>query len=520
MSLKRYSLLILALAGLVSGDAFAQDSLRGQETRFSRQLNENDQKVLRDFVESKEGIDVKQKASNLDISGDVRFEWQSLHEKGNIIYIQDNEFKEKYGALRGGDCVDYNRLPLSNNDFDVEFNLKIKYTFGDAWAMAQLQCDNSAGIGGFNFCDIPVNFFPDVSSYDSDSSEAKGQDVGSYKIRRNNSLSGKGSGSSGGINLKRAYAGYKLFADGVHRLDVELGRRKLSDIFTSDIQFSSRFDGLLLKYTTEIKNFAGFYCYAGTFVIDERVNQFGYATEIGLLDILDSGFDIRYSFIDWTKRGRNRCFAKNPIGLDFMNSEISFAYRFEPEIYSVSIPAKIYGGFLLNHAAKKTKLTHHMKKNMGLYLGLYVGEVEKKGDWSFDVEYILVQAQAVSDFDVSSIGRGNILDDHLTEYLYDNSSNIKGNEYADASVSSSGWLSDISPDNFKGSSSSSGSQRESIFLPRRGNANFKGWSWEFLYAITDNLSVDVEYEFSHAEDDRVGGKHKYSHLKVESIYAF
>jgi hypothetical protein len=36
--------------------------------------------------------------------------------------------------------------------------------------------------------------------------------------------------------------GYTLYADGQHRWNLEIGRRKLNDIFESEIQFSNRFD--------------------------------------------------------------------------------------------------------------------------------------------------------------------------------------------------------------------------------------------------------------------------------------
>ena len=516
MSITKHFLSILAVAGVISNSLFAQDTIRGQETRFERQLKERDDKPLRDFVESKEGVDVIQKANNLDISGDVRFEYRNIHEKGRVIFVKDNKFGQKYKSLRGGNAVDFFDLPISNNDLDVEFNLKIKYVFENAWAMAQIQYDNSAGIRGFDGCLIPVKFLPDVSGT---SSSAHGQDVA---LQRNVKLSAKGSGSADSINLKRAYMGYTIFTKDEHRLDIELGRRKFDDIFTSDIQFSSRFDGIILKFMSKIKDFSDFYWYGGPFMIDERVNHLGVATEIGVVNVLESGLDLRYSFVDWRKNGKNRCFARNPLGSEFMNSEISFSYNFEPEFHCVTIPAEFYAGVVMNHAAKKTIFTRNKRKNLGWYVGLYLGEVDKKGDWSFEAEYLCVQAQAISDFDVGAIGRGNILNERLTDMLYDPNGEIIGNAFLDESISSSSSsdnLSSLSESELR-SKSSSNKTAQSVFLPRRGNANFRGWSFEFLYAITDNLTVDIVYEFSNPEDARIGGRHKFSVFKIESIYAF
>ena len=249
------------------------------------------------------------------------------------------------------------------------------------------------------------------------------------------------------------------------------------------------------------------------------MNHIGYATEIGIVNVLESGLDLKYSFVDWRKKGENRCFERNPLGCEFMNSEFSFSYNFEPEIYCVTIPAELYAGVVLNHAAKKNAFTHYKRKNLGWYAGIYIGQVDKKGDWSFEVEYLYVPAQAVSDFDVGSIGRGNILNEHLTDILFYPDVKATGNEKLSGDPSSPA-LSSITESKLGGSVSSYGYPGSTSFLPRRGNANFKGWSLEFLYAITDNLSVDLVYEFSKAEDIKIGGRHDYSVVKLESIYAF
>ena len=52
------------------------------------------------------------------------------------------------------------------------------------------------------------------------------------------------------IRACKAYMGYNICASGCTRIDVELGRRPLWTVFDSRIQFGSRFDGLLLRYST------------------------------------------------------------------------------------------------------------------------------------------------------------------------------------------------------------------------------------------------------------------------------
>lgn len=553
MKAVRYLLPVILLAtGLAPFSAFAQEArnpVAGQDSDFERRQDETDRMTTREFIQSKENIDIKQKASNVELSGDVRFEWRHINETGKRFFVFEDEevvvsspsspldvevieipsipssssgsmpVSQEYTLLRGGHAVDNRLLPLSRNDWDVEFNLKLKYTYGRAWAAAHLQFDNSAGIRGFNDCFSEITalgversgsfsypyfdvfdspYYPYSSSDYSISptsrlgSSCHGDFIGVALVRDTRFVS-KGSGESGAINLKRAYMGYNLYADGAHRLDVEIGRRKLNDLFDSEIQFGARFDGVVFKYASAIDEFADWYANIATFVIDERVNHLGYAFEIGVLDIFNTGLDLKYSFIDWTKRGKNRCFVRHPIGTEFRNSQFTFSYHLLPEFYCKKVPTEFYGAFVINHAARPNVLTHYKKENKGFYLGVIFGEVDQEGDWSFDITYEYVQAQMASDWDVDGIGRGNILNENLTDIVI-----------AEREIFVNG-IPTI----------------EEIFIyPRRGNGNFQGLSLEFFYAITDNLSLNVIYEFTNPTDSKIGGKHFYSNAEIEFIYAF
>lgn len=529
-------------------------ALNAQHSDFQKERGERDEMVVRDFVESKELIDLEEKDTNLDISGDVRFELHRYDEWGDEIVFKGKSkdkgvFYEKFKRLRGGHVLDTEGFPVSNYDWDVEFNLKFKYTYKNAWAAAHLQFDNSAGAKGHNKCfgvyDVNVIDPDDFSEYckcrdcccSSDDEEIE------IILIRDNRSTCKGSGESNSINLKRAYMGYTIWADGVHRWDIELGRRKLNDVFISEIQFGTRFDGILLKYATAIEDFADFYGNGAFFIIDERVNHYGFVGEIGLLNIYDTGFDIRYSLIDWRKRGKNRCFVHDAIGTEFLNSQISFSYNVEYEFCNKQFPTEYYGGFLINHAARSNMFTRHRgKKNLGWYCGVYIGEVEKKGDWAIDIEYMYVQAQAASDCDVDGIGRGNINDNHFTDIILlpDDAkgcgieelpeSKIYGSS-GDLDVFSEFFSEFLNDDESSGSSSSfeflpvsesfsSSDERIKCFIPRQGNANFTGGRIEMLYAITDNFSLDAQVEFSVAADRHIGGRHYYSNYELEAIYAF
>ncbi len=530
MKLTKYLLPVLVLvAELISIQAFAQiedrlendrpgrERSREQETSFEFRKDEQNTRTSREFIESKEPIDVKEKASNLQISGDVRFEWNHYNEWGKRIFAKDErDLVQKYKWLRGGHrVIDNNLLPISANDWDVDCNLKFGYTYGRAWANLHLQFDNPAGVRGYKDCrqniqvltlndhgsftstpDFNLGSLSNSSYYDYDYFSPESGSDESVTVVRDLRESCKGSGQGDAINLKRAYMGYTIWVDGQRRLDIELGRRKLNDIFDSDIQYSSRFDGVILKYSDAINEVMDWYWYGSVFVIDERIDHYGFITEVGLLDILGSGLDLRYSYIDWTKRGRNRCFRRHSIGSEFRNSQFAFDYRINPEILRKQIPFDFYGAFIINHAARETVFTRDKrggnvgKKNLGWYLGVVVGELEKAGDLAIDLSYEYVQAQMTSDCDVDGIGRGNTLDERFTDIVIIR----KFNECGDL--------------------------REELLFPRRGNTNFKGWSLVASYALTDNLTLQGIYQFSHAEDSKLGGRHFYRDIEVEAIYAF
>lgn len=493
--MKFFKYLTLLAAGLISINAFGQ-----QETNFERRMDSRDETAVREFVESKENIDVREKASNLEISGDVRFVWQNKHEKGIVLFVDEassasdivkpipnSHIKSQYRNLRGNDYVDRFGVPISNNDFNVKFNLKLKYDFDKTWAMAHVQFNNLAGVSTIQDCRGKFPVF-----------NRSGDEV-VEEIDLNRRFEGKGSGVGAGINLRRAYIGHNLYADGKHRLDLQIGRRQLDDIFMSEIQFDNYFDGILFEYASEIDKFSDWYVSLGGFVVDQRVDHFAWAVEVGFLSIFDSKWDVRYSFIDWRKKSINRCFIYDPEGTKYQISQFTLAYQITPKIFCYEIPMELYGAFLINTAASKNKFTKGKRANLGWYFDLYAGNVIKKGDWSFEFIYAVVQAQAVPDFDVAGMGRGNILNERLNDFVPDS-----------FSLSSSDFTSSgsIPPSDIKG------------YFVRQGNANYQGCLFDFLYAVTDNFSIDMGYEFSIAWDKSIGGSHAFHNVELEFLYAF
>jgi len=446
MVMKVFKYLLPVAAIFSFGLLLGQTGLDQDNTRFDEELNERDWEALHDFINSKRTINVEEKDVNLTISGDVRTEWRHL-----------NEWR-KHKRVRGSGVFDRNSgLPVSRNDYDIEFNLRFDYVCQRAWAVAHVQYDNSAGVddNGKDCCKDPEGYH--------------------------------GSGRCDDICLKKAYMGYNVWCEPCSRFDIELGRRNLYTVFDSNVQFLSRFDGLLLKYNAKIENITDWYLYAAGFLVDERVNHFGWVSELGFYNIYESGIDFKYSFIWWPKHGINRCRTNNPRGFRFLNSQWTLYYNFDPDCF-YGKEAYLYGAFVVNHLAhgdikvgrKLTRdekeegikrKTFHKTANLAWYVGMTIGEVMNEGDWSLDIQYQWVEARAIPDNDVSGIGRGNVFGESFT---------VKG----------------------------------------RGNTNFKGWRVEGLYALTDNLSLDTIIDHTVAIDKHIGGAHRYSKFELEAIYAF
>lgn len=456
----KYFALFAVAAGLVSSiPVFAQGQ---DESRFQEELNERDFDALREYLKSKRTLDIAEKACNLTISGDVRTEWRHLNEKC------------RGKSVRGGNATNRAGLPISRNDFDIECNLRFDYVAERTWAVAHLQYDNSAGVDGNGHpCG---NVLKDKSKKkrkhkcdDGLCEKCKTDDFDCFADPEG----WHGSGQCNELCLKKAYMGYNICVEGDSRFDIELGRRgNLYLVFDSKIQFLSRLDGILLKYDSTWESVADWYVHAAGFLVDERVNQFAWIVELGFLGIYDTGFDFKYSFIDWEKHGKNRCFVHNPEGFKFRNSQFTLAYNLDPEY--LHTPVKFYGAFIWNHDGQPFYV--HCKKvhgkNLAWYTGVLIGEVKKEGDWAVEIIYQVVQARSIPDDDMAGIGRGNVLDDSFTS------------------------------------------------LTRRGNTNFRGWRLEGLYAVTDNVTLDAIIEWTKADDNKIGGSHNFSKFELEAIYAF
>lgn len=409
-------------------------TLGAAEFSTVQEARDRDNSAVTDFVKSKRAVSLQEKGGALMISGEVRSEWDYMHARRG--------HHDKH--LRGSGSHDKSdfRAPFATNEFSVEVDLMFDYKADRTWAAVQLQMDNSAGID---------------------------------RTRKENGHSNRnilwGSGSGDNLFMRKAYVGYNIVEHGTSRVDFELGRRRLYDVFDSKVQFFSIFDGALLKYANSFEGVSDLTVKAAAFVIDDLVNQFGYVGEVGFLNIADTGLDAKYSLIDWdTHNSKNRYGKSNAVGSKYVVSQYTLAYNISPDL--LHFKSRLYGAFLHNQRAKRTHYTHHLKAANAWYVGFNMGEVRRKGDWAFDVNYQWVEAQAIPEDDISGIKR-------------DNPSNT------------------------------------SMFNKRWGGfGNYRGYKVNGFYAITDNWTLNSFWEQVREQKHKIGGKHRSYRLEVAAIYAF
>lgn len=370
-------------------------------------------------------------SGKLTMSGDCISQW---------LYTHTTSHGEK---LRGSGARDHwhGQIPIPTNQFMSQVDLIFDYQLDPTYARIQFEFLNNMGI----------------------LTKSRKRHVNTNK----NVLFG--SGRFKDIELIKAFMGYSLLDKEKHKLTFEIGRRQLFDIFDSKIQFNNQFDGIVLTYWRSNDRWGVFKAQAAGFVIDDSINQFGYAGEVDFLSFCGSKLDLKYSLITWERRGHNRFGKRHPLGSRFVNSQLLAAYGL-PDIFNQD--PSIYMAAIHNHAATPNWHTNHRKAANAFYAGVTVGQVKKKNDWSLDCNYQWVQAQSIPEADVSGITRDN----PLGISMYDQN-----------------WA---------------------------GYANYKGYVATFVYGVSDNLSVSLLYQRVHQASAAIGGKFRSSSLQLSATYTF
>ncbi len=382
-------------------------------------IEDRDIQAIREWIYTKRQVTVKEKGGSLAISGEVRTEMQTAFET--------SDGKSQRGAGT--------RFGFPHDTFDVEVNVMLDYRADKAWASVKLEFDNDAGI--FN-------------------------------------------GTLNRLKLERAYWGVRVVDWNSVIFDVEVGRRRINSFVDSKVEGDSFFDGIFLKYDQGFEHIADFYIHAGTYVVNEKNNQFAYLGEIGMLDISDSGFYTKYLLIDWyTKHFHN--LAKNR-RFRFIVSQLLFGYKFIPAFQKVVV---LYLAGLWNHKAHRLDITARKKANYGGYVGFSIGELKKKGDWAIDASYQVMAAQVVPDFDEAGVGIGNA----ANAGLYTAKVNGTGGPVTTRQTA-------------------------------KGNNNFRGYNITLEYLLTNNLVLFQSWNQSMTLDSDIGPFRRFKQYEIEFNYAF
>ncbi len=385
-----------------------------------------DPKMLRDFIESRSLIECRQKEGALTIAADVRARWICTGEEVN-------------GKRERGDDTN-----TAINIFKSEFNLFLDYVAPRGWVSTKVKWVVFDGVDG---------------------------------------------GSSTKVDLDRAFIGYDVYERGCEDFYIEIGRSKLDYMFESKVEFSTFFDGIHFYYTDTWKDIGVFTLHGGPFIVDSFSNHYAWIVETGVKKWANTGFSIKYSLIDWHRHAPTLNYGNRKDSGDifiidnpryrFIVSQLIFGYEQTLDLPGCKI-LYAYAAVLANHDAKKTRTTHNRYANKAWYTGFTMGKLCKACDWSVDINYQWVQAQAVPEFDLSGIGHGNAANTLLSDAI------ILG----------------LTPFN------------------ARGFTNFQGLQVSLLYALTDSLTLRSKAEYSVPIDRDIGGSFFYKNFEMAVIYAF
>ena len=430
MDFKRTLSALVALSTVAGmGGAHADNEYPMDNAPDTKDIN-----FLRNWFKTKRAVSVDEKGGDLSISGDVRFEYNGRTGR----YNGDN-------ALYGKDSGN------ARHEFKNRVDLFFDYRTCHTWAHIKLKFDNKMGV---------IN------------------------------------GSTNKLVLEKGILGYRVFDNGKSAIvDLELGRTKLYNFFDSKVQFGALLDGASVRVANSFDRAFDFDLRAVYGVVSQKDNQYFAVAEADFMDIAETGIYAKYAYSHWRKHGYSKRWESNigewnPLGtlkdnpqFKFQISQFLLGYQMDPEV--LRFPLKIYGAFLINHAAQEVATTYAQiadKERTAWYAGLTAGQVVKRGDWSAEVVYQSVGAQSVPDFDMAGIGNAN----PEASLLYANKA----------------------PGSF-----------ESPF----GNTNFKGWTADVMFAVTNNVSLLLEYDWSKHKKGQLGTvplTFDYHRFGASVIYAF
>ena len=132
-------------------------------------------------------------------------------------------------------------------------------------------------------------------------------------------------------------------------------------VFESKLEFSSLYDGILVRISKTFESIGNFYLNGGPFLINDLDSHYGYVAELGAMRIANLGLNLKYSIIDWRKHYPGE--VKN-LRYNFLVSQFLVSYICNP-IWASGKLVKVYAMGVVNHLAEGVAVTAYPRANWG-----------------------------------------------------------------------------------------------------------------------------------------------------------
>lgn len=218
---------------------------------------------------------------------------------------------------------------------DIEANLLINYRTDCSWSSIKLRFDSDAGI-----------FLPSNS-----------------QLR---------------VQLDRAYWGLRVAEQTHQTLDLECGRRGLSSLFDSKVQFGTVADGVSIRHNYfsthwDVQNTAAF------FVVQDQTLSLSFAAETAWLNLGGTSFYSKWSCIAWNLPPLYPTSALKK-KQDFFIVQTTGGYQFRS--ICLEKPTHFYAGYACNLLQREPR--NLFPHPYAAYIGVSIGSLFNKGDWALD----------------------------------------------------------------------------------------------------------------------------------------
>ncbi len=339
------------------------------------------------------------------------------------ISVQVNAGWTNTHNTRGGVSRVGRGTGTASNSFSPNVNIDFKYYYGRAWIGARTSYRNTGGL--FN-------------------------------------------GTANSFGLNRAHIGYHLTTHGPVICDVTIGRRALTKIYNSQLQFKGDADGATLISSYILKNVVDLRAAIGAYIQGDRTY---WILRGELFNIANLGLYFDYSLAHWGNIRPNTF--TNGIDVKFNTSQFLLGWDFKPKWLKKDL--KFFAALLTNHGATVNRLTNGSKLRNAGYVGMQFGNVKKKNDFSVQGQLQFCGLQAVAPWSLLGIGTGS-----RTGALF----------------------------------------TATNFAIVNDTTNFKGWEAVANYAISDELTLTAKIQRSVPANKNIGRDYNFTSFKLETQYTY